>query len=83
MRAVGLPDLVTTSLADYEALAFALATDPARLQEVRERLRRNRLTTPLFDLERYRRHIETAYETMVEIWRRGEPPRAFTIEPVS
>jgi predicted O-linked N-acetylglucosamine transferase (SPINDLY family) len=83
LRAVGLPDLVTTSLADYEALAFALATDSARLQEVRERLRRNRLTTPLFDLERYRRHIEQAYATMVEIWRRGENPRAFAVEPVS
>ncbi len=82
LRAIGLPDLVTTSLEEYEALAFKLATVPARLKEVRERLVRNRLTTPLFDLDRYRRHIEAAYETMVEIGRRGEPPRAFAVKPI-
>ena len=42
LHAVGLPELVTTSLAEYEALALALARDPGRLAELRERLGRNR-----------------------------------------
>jgi predicted O-linked N-acetylglucosamine transferase (SPINDLY family) len=35
LQAAGLPELVTASLEDYEALAFALAIDRERLQAVR------------------------------------------------
>jgi len=79
LHAVGLAELVTTSLGEYEALALALARDPARLASLRERLERTRATTPLFDIERYRRHLEAAYETMWERHRRGEPPRAIDV----
>ena len=41
--------------------------------------RRNRPTAPLFDIERYRRHLEAAYETMWERHLRGEPPQAFDV----
>src|SRR5262249_61032755 len=79
LQAVGLPELVTHDLADYEALALRLASEPSRLAELRERLARNRLTHPLFDATRFCRHIEAAYTTMWETWQRGEPPRAFTV----
>ncbi len=72
----------TSSFEEYEALAFSLATEPARLAGVKERLARNLKTTPLFDIDRYRRHIEAAYEEMIAIWRRGEPPRPIKIEPI-
>jgi len=83
VHAVGLPELVTASLAEYEALALALARGPARLAELRGRLERNRLTAPLFDIERYRRHLEAAYETMWERHLRGEAPQAFNVAPSS
>jgi protein O-GlcNAc transferase len=81
LKAIGLPELVTQSLADYEALALRLATDPAMLQRVRETLACNRLTYPLFDTDRFRRGIEAAYERMWEAWQRGEPAQAFRVEP--
>ena len=79
LQAVGLSELVTTSLADYEALALKLATDPARLRELRERLARNRTTHPLFDTKRFTRHIEAAYTMMWENYRRRSPPQGFLI----
>lgn len=82
LRAVGLPELVTRSLHEYETLALELARDPGRLADIRARLERNRSTTPLFDLERFRRHLEAAYLTMWETSRRGEPPRGFSVEPL-
>jgi predicted O-linked N-acetylglucosamine transferase (SPINDLY family) len=81
--AVGLPDLVTDSLADYEALIHSLATDRERLREVRERLDRNRLAMPLFDTDRYRRHIEAAFQRMWQIWQSGEAPRSFAVDPLA
>lgn len=79
--AVGLPELVTESLADYEALALRLARDPGELQKLRDKLARNRLTCALFDTPRFCRHIEQAYMTMWERWQRHETPRNFAVQP--
>jgi predicted O-linked N-acetylglucosamine transferase (SPINDLY family) len=65
LTAIDLPELVTARPEEYEALALDLARDPALLQATREKLLRNRLTTALYDSERFRRNIEAAYETMV------------------
>jgi protein O-GlcNAc transferase len=80
LAAVGLPELAVHSLEDYEALALRLATEPSLLDEFRDRLHRNRTAFPLFDTERYRRHIEMAYTKMWELWQAGESPRSFSIK---
>ncbi|MFO1395979.1 MAG: tetratricopeptide repeat protein [Burkholderiales bacterium] len=79
VRAAGLPELVVETMADYEALALALARDPARLATLRRRLHDQRMTCALFDSERYTRHLESAYETMVARSRAGEAPAAFAV----
>jgi protein O-GlcNAc transferase len=81
LKAAGLPELVTHSLEDYEALAHKLATDPALLPSIRRKLDDNRSSCPLFDSDRFRRHVEAAYQTMWDIHRRGESPRSFRVEP--
>lgn len=83
LRAADLPELVTATLADYEALALRLARDPALLGALKRRLTENRLNVPLFKPERFARHIEAAYTTMWETWQRGEAPRAFAVPPVA
>ena len=80
LYAVGLPELVTHSTEEYEALALQLAKDPSLLEAYRNRLATNRLTHPLFDTDRFRRHIEAAYLQMWKIWQRGEQPRSFAVE---
>jgi predicted O-linked N-acetylglucosamine transferase (SPINDLY family) len=79
LRAVGLPELITHSLAEYEALALSLARDPARLAAIRQNLARNRDTAPLFDAARLARHIEAAYLGMWERHRNGAPPESFSV----
>jgi predicted O-linked N-acetylglucosamine transferase (SPINDLY family) len=64
LHAIGLPELVTTTADEYEALAVELATNPERLQSIRARLDANRLTTPLFDTARFTRRLEAAYRAM-------------------
>lgn len=71
LHAIGLPELVTYNLSDYEALALKLATQPDLLHQIKEKLKQNRLSTPLFDCDRFRRHIEAAYTQMWSIWQRG------------
>ena len=79
LNAVGLPELVTDNLAEYEVLALKLAGDPSFRQSIRQKLAHNRLSTPLFDTDRFRRHLETAYTKMWEISERGEAPQSFTV----
>lgn len=79
LHAIGLPELVTQSLEEYQALALSLARTPPLLHELRQRLWRNRPTMPLFDPERFARHIETAYLTMYQKWQRGEAPDSFGV----
>ena len=66
LHAVGLPELITGTLAEYEELAVRLATHPAELEQVREKLARGRLSGPLFDTARYTRNLESAYEQIYE-----------------
>ncbi len=82
LSAVGLPELITPSLEDYEALALRLARDPQRLAALRRKLARNRQTFPLFDTERFTRHIEAAYTTMWQRAERREPAESFTVAPI-
>jgi predicted O-linked N-acetylglucosamine transferase (SPINDLY family) len=79
LQAAGLPELVTESLAEFEQRAVELAQDEVLLQSLKDRLAQNRLNCPLFDTDRFRRNLETAYTTMWDIWRRGEPPRGFVV----
>jgi predicted O-linked N-acetylglucosamine transferase (SPINDLY family) len=65
LHAAGLPELVTTGLAEYEALALTLAAQPGLLRSYRARLVANRGTAPLFDMTRYARDFEDA---MLRIW---------------
>jgi predicted O-linked N-acetylglucosamine transferase (SPINDLY family) len=85
LRAAGLPELVTTSLDEYEATALRLAQNPAELAALRARLAANRDTCPLFDTPRYVRHLERAYELMWEAgpgeaWPHDAPP--LVVEPL-
>ena len=82
LRSVGLPELITHSLDEYEAAALRLADDMQTLQVLRERLEKNKRSASLFDADGFRRDIESAYTTMREIARRGEEPRAFSVSAI-
>jgi predicted O-linked N-acetylglucosamine transferase (SPINDLY family) len=79
LTAMNLPDLVTTSLEAYEQMALTLALDQGKLNQIRNKLARERNTSPLFDSVRYTRNLERSFEMMVKIWRSGGAPRAFAV----
>jgi protein O-GlcNAc transferase len=58
LHAIGLPELVTGSLAEYEALALRLAREPETLAALRAKLAAHRSTHPLFDMARYTQDFE-------------------------
>ena len=79
LKAIGLPEMITHTLDDYEALALKLARDGGALSAIAQKLRANRETFPLFDTVRITRHLEAAYTQMWERSQRGEAPASFAV----
>jgi protein O-GlcNAc transferase len=80
LKAVGLPDLVAPSLEAYEDLAVELASTPGRIAALKDRLRENLKTAPLFNTPMFTRHLEKAYRQMCERYHSGLQPDHLFIE---
>ncbi|MBK9656187.1 MAG: hypothetical protein IPO66_12260 [Rhodanobacteraceae bacterium] len=80
LAAVGLEQLITHSLGEYEALAIELSQDHDRLAQLREHLRLRASTSPLFDTALFRQRMEAALLLMHQRHQRGEPPAAFAVD---
>ncbi|HZQ41200.1 MAG TPA: hypothetical protein VFA87_10405, partial [Rhizomicrobium sp.] len=79
LKAAGMPELVTESATAFEALAVKLATDPAALKRLRDKLAANRDSCALFDTETFTRNLESAYRRMWQGWLAGEPAKGFAV----
>jgi predicted O-linked N-acetylglucosamine transferase (SPINDLY family) len=58
LLSIGLPELITSTLSDYEDLAVSLANDPARLSSIRTRLATNKAASSVFDTPRFVKNLE-------------------------
>jgi predicted O-linked N-acetylglucosamine transferase (SPINDLY family) len=81
LRAVGLPELITTSMPEYERLAIGLGHDGTRLTAMRQTLAARRDSAPLFDTARFTRGLEQAYLQMYERHHAGLPVEHIEVEP--
>jgi predicted O-linked N-acetylglucosamine transferase (SPINDLY family) len=79
LHAIGLPELITTSLADYEQRALELVRDPQQLAAIRQKLARNRDSAALFDTASFTRGLESVYATMQERQGANLPPESFSV----
>ncbi|MBT5412637.1 MAG: tetratricopeptide repeat protein, partial [Cellvibrionales bacterium] len=79
LNAVGLPELVTETEKDYEALILELATNPIKLAKIKEKLTNNRLTQPLFNTELYTRHLENGYQQAYQNYFDGNLPQTIIV----
>lgn len=79
LTAVGLPELVASTVEDYVALAVALGQDRERLIRLRQGLRARFVACPSMDAPRYTRFFEEACRTLWQRWCRGEKPSPLTL----
>jgi len=79
LNAVGLPELITSTQEEYEALAIELALNPHKLADIKLKLAKNRLTTPLFDTPLFTKNLESAYTKMYERYQTDLEPDQIAI----
>lgn len=80
LSAYFMPEMITSSLASYEARAIELGNNREQLASLRARLSENRTASPLFDSASFTRHLETAYRRIHELHHSGLPPEHFAVE---
>ncbi|WP_074119619.1 glycosyltransferase family 41 protein [Bradyrhizobium sp. AS23.2] len=80
LNAFGLPELITRTSEEFEALAIDLALNEQKLHGVRERLRESRLKAPLLDGVLYTKHLEAAFEAMHQRYQAGLAPDHIEIQ---
>ena len=80
LTAIDIPELITTTEADYEKLALDLATNPEKLKSLRAKLARNKDDTPLFNTEQFTGNIEAAYTEMYSRYVNGKKPEHLLVK---
>ena len=73
---LGLKECVADSEDDYIAKAVALASDLARLADLRRHLRGKLLISPLCDAREFASDLEAAYRKMWKKWCLSQKQRA-------
>jgi predicted O-linked N-acetylglucosamine transferase (SPINDLY family) len=73
LNAIGLPELIVKTMAEYENVAIELATHPDRLVDLKLKLQKNRATTPLFNTKLFVDNLESAYDKMYSAYLADEP----------
>jgi len=79
LTALELPELVTQTASDYCNLAIELCTNAEKRSSLRQKLAEHRRTAPLFDTRLFTRHLESAYETVIQRFAQGLPPASFDV----
>jgi predicted O-linked N-acetylglucosamine transferase (SPINDLY family) len=69
-----IPELITSTEEEYEALAVELGRDRNRLAEIKRRVSDRKRSAPLFDVRQFTRNLESAYRAIHERHRAGLPP---------
>ncbi|WP_416687864.1 tetratricopeptide repeat protein [Candidatus Pseudothioglobus sp. Uisw_041] len=61
LQSVGLPELITTTQDHYESLAIKLATDSEKLKDIKDKLKKNLLTSSLYNAQLFTKQLESVY----------------------
>jgi protein O-GlcNAc transferase len=80
LTSAGLKGLITKNKEAYEELAVELARNPQKLSTFKRTLWQNHKISPLFNTEIFTQNLETAYETMWDIYKKGLKPKEITIK---
>lgn len=74
LNTLNLKELITQSLIAYENLAIQLARHPSQLDEIKKKLSKSILNSPLFRTKTFTHHLEDAYMAAYKRHKDGKLP---------
>ena len=79
LNAIDLPELITHSEEEFENLALDFANDKNKLDKVKIKLEKNKISKSLFNTKLYTKNIETSYKIIYDRYLRDLPPEDIEI----
>ncbi|KQV34695.1 MULTISPECIES: hypothetical protein [unclassified Rhizobium] len=79
LTALSLPELVADDREGFVELAVKLAGSAEELEPLKRKIAENRFRAPLFDAERFCRHLEAGYQAMAARAKNRLPPEHFDV----
>jgi protein O-GlcNAc transferase len=79
LMSIGLPELITNTSSGYEKLALEISSEPERLDSIKRKLHRNRLSKPLFNTKLFTTHLEEGYRIAYNRHRDGKEPAVIKV----
>jgi len=79
LTAVGLPELITKTTSEYEALATSLGCDADQLRAITLKLQANKSITPLFNTPKFAENLEKLYEIAHQRAISGQQPESIRV----
>ena len=67
LTALNLEELITKDNFEYENLAYRIASDKLYLMSLRKKLKEEKLTSSLFDSEKFTKDLENIYEELINV----------------
>jgi len=67
-------ELVAKTEEQYEAILSDLIANPEKLAQIRSKIEKQRMESPLFNLPRFQKHLELAYKTVLNHHLSGNEP---------
>ncbi len=80
LSAVGLSELIVNDNKQYVDIAVDLANNPNKFHSLREKLKKNKQTYPLFDTQLFVESLENAYAQIWELHKTQRAPRAIEVK---
>ena len=66
LRAINLPELITSNKSEYEAMAIELGINSKKINSIKNNLANNIDSTPLFNSGKFTKNLESIYSKMFE-----------------
>ncbi len=79
LTSIEMPELITKTKEEYEALALSLATDPNKITSIKTKLSKKRISSALFDTETYTKNLEEAYIQAYQRYENALSPAEFKV----
>ena len=79
LNAIDLPELITHSEEEFENLALDFANDKNKLDKVKIKLEKNKISKSLFDTKLYTKNIESSYKIIYDRYLKDLPPEDIEI----
>ena len=79
LTAIDMPELITETVEDYEALILDLSTNAESLAKIRQKLADNLLTKPLFNSELFTKHLENGFQQAYQCYFEEKKPKVIYV----